>query len=187
MMNLCDDIPNSTDVAFTVRSYEAGIDALEEWRWRQKSKLGFIPAYDFEELITWFDFLSMERLECESFPDKQVSSAVSTPTQFNNNIRWFAVDEPIYCKSGDDIVAELYGGVKQNWMSAGWNNGTGCRFYEQLLMQRKVIPRLLMHGVNAGGQADIPSGSVFGQAKDGSVGQMNVGRDGMMTVLPHSN
>ena len=26
MMNLCENIPNSTDVAFTVRSYEAGID-----------------------------------------------------------------------------------------------------------------------------------------------------------------
>ena len=58
--------------------------ALEEWQWSQKSKLGFVPAYDFEELITWFDFLCMERLECESFPEKQVSCTGSTPTQFNN-------------------------------------------------------------------------------------------------------
>lgn len=30
---------------------------------------------------SWYDFLSMERLECESFPEKQVSCAGSTPTQ----------------------------------------------------------------------------------------------------------
>lgn len=44
--------------------------ALDEWQGDQKSKLGFIPAYDFEELITWFDFLRLERLECKSFPEK---------------------------------------------------------------------------------------------------------------------
>ncbi|MBR3922972.1 MAG: hypothetical protein IKJ45_07645 [Kiritimatiellae bacterium] len=44
--------------------------ALEEWQGCQKSKLGFIPAYDFEEFMVWFDFLRLERLECKSFPEK---------------------------------------------------------------------------------------------------------------------
>ena len=43
--------------------------AKEEWQWEQKSKLGFIPAYDFEELIVWHDFLRLERLPCEEFSE----------------------------------------------------------------------------------------------------------------------
>ena len=81
----------------------------------------------------------------------------------------------------------LYEVPRMSWMPLDWNNGTGCRFYGQMLSQGDIIPRLLMHGVNAGGQTDIPSGSVFGQSNDGSVGQMNVGRYGMMTVSPHSD
>ena len=43
--------------------------AKEEWQWEQKSKLGFIPAYDLEELIAWHDFLRLERLPCEAFSE----------------------------------------------------------------------------------------------------------------------
>ena len=43
--------------------------ALEEWQWDQKMKLGFIPAYDFEELIIRPEFLRLERLPCEEFPE----------------------------------------------------------------------------------------------------------------------
>ena len=93
----------------------------------------------------------------------------------------------IYASRNNYTPPALYEGPRISWMPLDWNNGTGCRFYETLLSQGDIIPRLLMHGVNAGGQADIPSGSVFGQSKDGSVGQMNVGRCGMMTVSPHSN
>lgn len=45
-------------------------NALEEWQGSQKAKLGFIPAYDFDELISGSDFLRLERLECEVFPEK---------------------------------------------------------------------------------------------------------------------
>ena len=44
--------------------------ALEEWQWNQRAKLGFIPADDFEELIIRHDFLRLERLECETFPEE---------------------------------------------------------------------------------------------------------------------
>ena len=44
--------------------------ALEEWRGNQKLKLGFIPAYDFEELIIRPEFLRLERLQCEEFPEQ---------------------------------------------------------------------------------------------------------------------
>ena len=43
--------------------------ALEEWQWNQKSKLGFIPAYDFDELVVRPEFLRLERLPCEEFPE----------------------------------------------------------------------------------------------------------------------
>lgn len=93
----------------------------------------------------------------------------------------------IYCKNGDYVIAELYQGVKQDWMEDDWNNGTGCRFYDQMLTQRAVIPRLLMHGVKAVGQCDIPLGGVFGQTKGGETGVVNVGRNGVFVVAPHSN
>ena len=43
--------------------------ALEEWQWNQRSKLGFIPAYDFDELVIRPEFLRLERLPCEEFPE----------------------------------------------------------------------------------------------------------------------
>ncbi len=36
-------------------------------------------------------------------------------------------------------------------------------------------------------QCDIPFGGVFGQAKDGGTGLINVGRNGVFVVSPHSN
>lgn len=45
--------------------------ALEEWQWNEKIRLGFIPAYDFEELVIRPEFLRMERLPCESFFDDE--------------------------------------------------------------------------------------------------------------------
>ena len=41
--------------------------SMEEWQWDQKLKLGFIPAYDLEELIIRPEFLRLERLHCEVF------------------------------------------------------------------------------------------------------------------------
>ena len=43
--------------------------ALDEWQWNQKMKLGFIPAYDFGELLIRPEFLRLERLPCEEFPE----------------------------------------------------------------------------------------------------------------------
>lgn len=43
--------------------------ALDEWEGKQKAQLGFIPAYDFEELVLRPEFLRLERLECRSFPE----------------------------------------------------------------------------------------------------------------------
>ena len=43
--------------------------ALDEWEGTQKAQLGFIPAYDFEELVLRPEFLRLERLECRSFPE----------------------------------------------------------------------------------------------------------------------
>ena len=43
--------------------------SVEEWEWGQKQKIGFIPAYDFDELVARCDFLRLERLESEVFPE----------------------------------------------------------------------------------------------------------------------
>ena len=42
---------------------------VEEWEWEQKQKIGFIPAYDFNELVARCEFLRMELLECDAFPE----------------------------------------------------------------------------------------------------------------------
>lgn len=93
----------------------------------------------------------------------------------------------IYSSRGENAPSVLFEGLRRSWMIYDWNNGTGCRFYDQMLTQRDVIPRLLMHGVNSGGQCDIPLGSVLGLGKDGETGHINVGRNGAFVVSPHSN
>lgn len=44
--------------------------AMEEWYAHEKSKLGYIPAYDFEELISRPEFLRLERLKSVEFPEQ---------------------------------------------------------------------------------------------------------------------
>ena len=41
-----------------------------------------------------------------------------------------------------------------------------------------------MHGVDNAAHVDIPLGTVYGLGRDGVVGHMNVGRNGVMTVSP---
>ena len=93
----------------------------------------------------------------------------------------------IYASRNNCTPSILYESPQVSWMPHDWNNGTGCRFYSQLKSQSDIILRLLMHGMNAGGQSDIPSGGVFGLGNDGGTGLMNIGRYGMTTVSPHSN
>ena len=93
----------------------------------------------------------------------------------------------IYYSRNNNIPTVMNEGLRNVRMPQDWNNGTGCRFYNLLLTQMDIIPRLLMHGVKSGGQSDIPLGSVFGQAKDGGTGHINVGRNGVFVVSPHSN
>ena len=92
----------------------------------------------------------------------------------------------IYCKNGDYVIAELYQGVKQDWMEDDWNNGIGARFYDLMLLQSELIPRLLMFGYGGDAKSDIPTGNVRGRAKDGSFGMISVGRSSFMTTSPHS-
>ena len=110
-------------------------------------------------------------------------SAVALAHEIGHACGW----KDIYISRGENVPSVLYEGLQKSWMTNDWNNGTGCRFYDQMLTQRDVIPRLLMHGVKADGQCDIPFGSVFGQAKDGGTGLINVGRNGVFVVSPHSN
>ena len=82
------------------------------------------------------------------------------------------------------MPSEMSQSLRQSWMPSDWNNGTGCRFYDPMLVQRDIILRLLMHGVNFGGQADIPADRVFGQAEDGLTGKMTVGLGDMRMPPP---
>ena len=92
----------------------------------------------------------------------------------------------IYCKNGDYVIEELYQGVKQDWMEADWNNGTGCRFYDLMLAQHQAITRLLMLGKGSDLKCDIPLGNVYGRGTDGALGNVSVGRGAMMTIAPKS-
>ena len=92
----------------------------------------------------------------------------------------------IYFKSGNDIIAELYGGVRQSWLPLDWNNGTGCRFYDPMLTHHQIVQRLLMLGTGSDGKCDIPTGSVYGRSSNGDIGNISVGRSTMMTTSPHS-
>ena len=40
---------------------------LEEWRGKQEALLGFIPAYDFDEMLMRPESLRLERLKCDEF------------------------------------------------------------------------------------------------------------------------
>ena len=114
---------------------------------------------------------------------KTPSSAAVLAHEIGHACRW----KDIYISRGENAPSVLLEGLRESWMTYDWNNGTGCRFYGQMLTQRDVIPRLLMHGVKADGQCDIPLGSVFGQAKDGETGHINVGRSGVFVVSPRSD
>ena len=92
----------------------------------------------------------------------------------------------IYCGSGDEVMSELYEGVRQSWMPEDWSNGTGCRFYDLLLPQYQAIRRVLMYGIGSDLKCDIPSGSVYGRSEDGLMENINVGRNTMMTASPKS-
>lgn len=53
-------------------SYEQGREyyrELEEWRGKEESKLGFMPAYDLDEMLMRPEFLRLERLKCEAFSE----------------------------------------------------------------------------------------------------------------------
>jgi len=56
-----------------------------------------------------------------------------------------------------------------------WNNGTGCRYYEQTITQQQLIRRLLMCGYDYPDGKDLSSGSVWGYSKHGSTGLVDVG------------
>ena len=92
----------------------------------------------------------------------------------------------IYCKNGDNIITELYGNVKQSWMPADWGNGTGCRFYVPMLALYEIIGRLVMYGKGSDMKCDIPMGSVYGRAADGTLGNISVGKGSMLTTSPIS-
>ena len=92
----------------------------------------------------------------------------------------------IYCSSGDDVIGALYEGVKQSWMPMDWNNGTGCRFYDQMMPQYQAINMVLMHGKGGNLKCDIPLGSVYGKPANGDLGNVSVGRNTMMTTSPKS-
>lgn len=87
----------------------------------------------------------------------------------------------IYVEDG-----ELTEGVKESWMPQDWNNGTGCRFYDPLLMQRDVIHRVLMYGRSIATKADIPSGGVYGKTKERAFGLVSVGLNGLLIYPPRS-
>jgi len=92
----------------------------------------------------------------------------------------------IYFNDGDDVISDLYEGVRQTWMPKDWNNGTGCRFYDQMLSQYQAIGRVLMYGKGSELKCDIPLGSVYGKPTAGSLGNVSVGRNTMMTTSPKS-
>ena len=110
-------------------------------------------------------------------------SAVAIAHEIGHACKW----ADVYAGKEGSAPTELYEGLHENRMPNDWNNGTGCRYYDQSLTQRDIIARLLMNGVKADGQADIPLGGVFGKAKDGGLGIVNVGRTGLFTASPHSN
>ena len=92
----------------------------------------------------------------------------------------------IYHGPRNAISSELMQSVRQSWMPHDWNNGTGVRFYDLMLLQSELIPRLLMFGYGGDTKSDIPAGSVHGRTKDGSIGLISVGRRSFMTTSPHS-
>ena len=71
-------------------------------------------------------------------------------------------------------------------MPQDWNNGTGCRFYDPMLMQRDAVRRLLMFGYESAAKADIPSGGVYGKTTDSTWGLVSVGLNGILTYSPRS-
>ena len=71
-------------------------------------------------------------------------------------------------------------------MPQDWNNGTGCRFYDPMLMQRDVVHKVLMYGRNSATKADIPSGGVYGKTKERAFGLVSVGLNGLLIYPPRS-
>ena len=95
----------------------------------------------------------------------------------------------IYIREGRNgpIPEELNNRVRRDWMPDDWSGGGNVGgFYETVLRQYELISRLLMYGVKSDAKADIPAGSVYGWASDGASGNMNVGRNGMLTYPPYN-
>ena len=92
----------------------------------------------------------------------------------------------IYHGPRNAVASELKHSVQQPWMPRDWNNGTGVRFYDLMLLQSELIPRLLMFGYGGDTKSDIPKGNVHGRAKDGTFNLISVGRESSMTTSPHS-
>ena len=88
--------------------------------------------------------------------------------------------------TGGGINADLINGVRQAWMPYDWNNGTGCRFYDPLLLQSDLIPRLLMYEYGSDSKCDIPAGWIYGLTKSGEIGMIGVGKSTFMTFTPSS-
>ena len=92
----------------------------------------------------------------------------------------------IYTNRKNSAPAELDGFVREGWLHADWNNGTGGRFYEWNLRQSDIIHRLLMYGVGSEEKADLPLGLVHGIGKDGILGEIAVGFRTIITRSPVS-
>ena len=92
----------------------------------------------------------------------------------------------IYCSRLLMTSPDFESQLRNGWMPDDWNNGTGCRFYDVLLVHGDVVRRLLMHGQRTTSQSDIPTGCVWGLDTDGMMGLMSVGWTGIMTTSPKS-
>ncbi len=156
-------------VAVQIRNIMSGTNGLEVY---------FIPGNDSDDE-------PLGKHNSYGIIVKATSSATVIAHEIGHACGW----GDVYTSRGGNSPSELHEWLCATRMPQDWNNGTGSRFYDPQLMQQDIIPRLLMHGVNAGGQADIPAGSVFGQAKDGETGMINVGRNVniLFNILPLSN
>lgn len=95
----------------------------------------------------------------------------------------------IYTLNVENQLSDGEQGLKISFLPDDWSNGTGCRFYSPLLIQSDIIRRMLMHGVRMKeyGQSDIPSGRIWGRAKDHVLGNLSVGRSNMLRFPPRSD
>ena len=159
------------DVGFRVRNIMSGSDGLEVY---------FIPGLDNidddkekEPIGQWSDYGIIVRGD---------ANAKTMAHEIGHACGWC----DIYAfKRGYDPL-ELRRDPCTEWLPGDWNNGTGRGFYPALTSQRDIIFRLLMYGHGSSAKSDIPWGSVYGLPKTGGLGNLNVGRGGVMTTSPHS-